>query len=312
MSNDFYHFFESKHRGSRDLIKSRLVSYAPFLHALVEVYPEGNIVDLGCGRGEWLEYVTETTPYQCHGVDLDKDMLADCEKAGLSHECKDAISHLQQLEDNSQVLVSAFHLVEHLPFSQLLMLVEEAHRVLKPAGLLILETPNPENIVVGTSQFYMDPTHEKPIPPHLLAFITDYLQFERSKIARVNEKEEIYSSEQITLFDVLKRSSPDYAVIAQKQDDKQHLKSFDACFDKTYGETTENLAARFEQRTKQTETKVAAIEQQSQKLLEKFQQANAQNEVLLHQITQMTNSTSWRITAPLRTVAARLKAVLKK
>jgi hypothetical protein len=51
--------------------------------------------------------------------------------------------------------------------------------VLQPGGLLIMETPNPENLVVGANTFYLDPSHERPIPPPLLAFAAEHAGFAR-------------------------------------------------------------------------------------------------------------------------------------
>jgi O-antigen chain-terminating methyltransferase len=39
-----------------------------------------------------------------------------------------------------------------------------------PGGLLILETPNPENLVVGACTFWYDPTHIRPLPPAMMRF----------------------------------------------------------------------------------------------------------------------------------------------
>ncbi|MGE9641913.1 class I SAM-dependent methyltransferase, partial [Escherichia coli] len=78
-------------------------------------------------------------------------------------------------------------MVEHIGFANVQLLIEESFRVLKPGGLLILETPNPENIVVASSSFYLDPTHTQPIPNQLLAFLTEYTGFNRTKILRLQE-----------------------------------------------------------------------------------------------------------------------------
>ena len=88
---------------------------------------------------------------------------------------------------DSLTVVSAFHVVEHIPFETLRQLVDEAYRVLKPGGLLILETPNSENLVVGTSSFYLDPTHQRPLPAQLLTFVVEYAGFERVKTLYLQE-----------------------------------------------------------------------------------------------------------------------------
>ena len=162
----FYRAFEERYRGSRELIKSRLQIYLPFITPLLAHYPEAHAVDLGCGRGEWLELM-QTINVKTHGIDLDEDMLSACTERQLPAHKEDALAYLCALPNESQLVISAFHLVEHIPFNTLQTLVAEAKRALVPGGLLILETPNPENLIVGSCSFYLDPTHHRPIPPNL-------------------------------------------------------------------------------------------------------------------------------------------------
>ena len=173
MIDPFYRAFEDKFRGSRELIKSRLNAYISFILPFKELYENPQAIDLGCGRGEWLELLKEQG-FDAQGVDLDEGMLTACIERGLKVQLADALTVLRSLPNESQTIVSAFHLVEHIPFSDLQILIQEALRVLKPAGLLIMETPNPENIVVATNNFYLDPTHTRPIPPQLLSFLPEY------------------------------------------------------------------------------------------------------------------------------------------
>ena len=187
MSDRFYRAFEDRFRGSRELIKSRLRVYLPFIEPLTSIYGTCKAVDLGCGRGEWLELLVESG-FEATGVDSDEGMLAACAERALPAERGDAISHLRRLPDNTIAVVSGFHVAEHLSFADLQTLVQEAVRVLKPAGLLILETPNPENLMVGTSGFYCDPTHHRPIPPTLLSFLAEFFGFARLKVLRLQER----------------------------------------------------------------------------------------------------------------------------
>ncbi len=153
MIDPFYRAFEEKHRGSRGLITERLHVYLPFIRPLLKIYGGGQAVDLGCGRGEWLELLTKEG-FSPTGVDLDEGMLSACQQLGLPAVKADALDLLSETESNSQLVVSAFHVVEHISFEQLKTLVTQALRVLKPGGLLILETPNPENIAVAIFRNY--------------------------------------------------------------------------------------------------------------------------------------------------------------
>jgi O-antigen chain-terminating methyltransferase len=52
-------------------------------------------------------------------------------------------------------------------------LLDEVVRVLKPGGMAVFETPNPENIHVSTHSFYLDPTHVRPLPSLLMRFLLE-------------------------------------------------------------------------------------------------------------------------------------------
>ena len=262
---NFYRAFEDRHRGSRELIKSRLRVYLPFIMPLKQFYGTCQGVDLGCGRGEWLELLQESG-FDPQGVDLDDGMLAACQDLGLKVHTHDAVSFLKKLPSASQVIVSGFHIAEHIPFSDLQVLVQEALRVLKPGGLLILETPNPENIVVGTSNFYLDPTHQRPIPPQLLSFLPEYYGFKKVKTLRLQESVELSNGKATTLLNVLNGVSPDYAVVAQKAAKAELLAATSRAFEAEYGLTLENLAIRYDQ---QTETRISQADDNAQQAEDK-------------------------------------------
>ena len=247
MSDNFYRAFEDRFRGSRELVQERLRVYVPFVAPLKAIYGDCKAVDLGCGRGEWLETLRELG-FDVTGVDLDDGMLAACREIGLPVEQKDVIAYLKGLPDASVAVVSGFHLAEHIGFSQLQVMVQEARRVLLPAGLLILETPNPENLVVGTSSFYVDPTHTRPLPPLLLSFLPEYYGFARTRVLRLQEPPGLAEAAVANLMDVLGGVSPDYAVVAQKQVEvADHSALFDAAFQRHHGLELATLATRHDE-----------------------------------------------------------------
>lgn len=245
-STDFYRAFEDRYRGARALIHARLQAYQPFIAPLPGVYQPAQAIDLGCGRGEWLELLQDAG-FAPQGIDLDAGMLAACIERGLPVTQGDALAHLQSLGDASQCLVSGFHIAEHLPFDDLHTLVQQALRVLQPGGLLILETPNPENIEVGTSSFYLDPTHQRPIPPLLLSFLLEHHGFARVKTVRLQEPAGLHQRSDVGLADVLSGVSPDYAVVAQKAATADILARLDTAFSTRYGIDLKELAARYDE-----------------------------------------------------------------
>lgn len=247
MSDRFYQEFEERYRGSRELIKLRLEVYLPFVKPLLSAYPGVAAIDLGCGRGEWVELLVEAgfTPM---GVDADTGMLDSCLKLALPVEHGDALDYLCALPDESQAVISAIQLVEHITFDQLRVLVGESFRVLKPGGLLIMETPNPENILVATRNFYLDPTHLRPIPSMLLAFAAEYAGFHRVKTLRLQESKDIVNRSDISLQDVVNGASPDYSIVAQKFAGEDILSLTSKQFDASYGLSLEDLMARWDSR----------------------------------------------------------------
>ncbi|MGB7564056.1 MAG: methyltransferase domain-containing protein [Prochlorococcaceae cyanobacterium] len=209
--SEFYQAFEQRLRGSRKLILGRLEVYA----SLAESIEVRRAIDLGCGRGEWLELL-RAWGIHAFGVDLDAEAVASSQDKGLDVRLGEALGVLKEQEDSSLGLVTAFHLVEHLPFQVLQDLVSESLRALVPGGLLILETPNPENLLVGASEFYLDPTHQRPLPSKLLAFLVEYTGFERVEILRLQEPWKPEARQAAGLLGVLAGVSMDYAVVALK------------------------------------------------------------------------------------------------
>lgn len=325
----FYRAFENRFRGARDDIKSRLRVYLPFIEGVKTFDPQPTALDLGCGRGEWLELMRESG-VDAEGVDLDEGMLADCRTAGLAARRADVLDVLRELPDASRSIVSAFHLVEHLPFERLQELVREALRVLRPGGLLILETPNPENLSVGANTFYLDPTHSRPIPPALLAFLPEYHGFARTAILRLQERAGMAGSGSPTLLNVLRDASADYAVVAQKAGTEEQATALAPAFEKPYGVKLEELAnaydASFDARMMESQARAAnadsiareaqATAHQAQALAQQAEALAQQADALAHDaqsnVEQLLASKSWRWTAPLRTMAGAIKALLGK
>lgn len=248
----FYRAFEDRYRGARAVIKDRLRVYARFTDPLLQLPPGAGAgaapvaLDLGCGRGEWLELLGENG-FDARGVDLDDGMLAACRERGLNARHGDALAALRDQPDGSLALVSAFHLVEHLPFDLVQSLVAEALRALRPGGLLIMETPNPENLTVGATSFYLDPSHLHPLPPGLLGFTAEHAGFARQQIVRLQEDPALHTAAPVGLITVLEGVSPDYAVVAQKAAEASVLAPFDRGFAVPWGFTLSQLAQRYEQ-----------------------------------------------------------------
>jgi len=308
-NESFYRAFEDRFRGTREAIKSRLMVYLPFIEPLKEIYDNCGAIDLGCGRGEWLELVTEAGMI-AHGVDLDDSMLEACRERGLSVENRDAVSFLKSLPDKSQAVISGFHVIEHMATADLQNLIQEAFRVLKPAGMLILETPNPESIVVSSTYFHLDPSHKKPIPPQLLAFMTEYYGFYRNKILRLHEPDNPLENNLPNLFHVLYEVSLDYSVVTQKKAPEAQLEIFNAIFERDYGvslgQLTRNYDIQVAQEVHTNRSEFSRLNAELARLNAEFPRLNAELSrlnIIQIQLNDLYQSHSWRITAPLRAAA---------
>jgi O-antigen chain-terminating methyltransferase len=99
---------------------------------------------------------------------------------------------------------------------------------------------------VGTNRFYLDPTHQRPLPPKLLSFLPEYYGFARVKVIRLQESIELLQADTVSLNDVLGGVSPDYAVVAQKPADGALMTATGHAFEAEYGLTFETLVARFD------------------------------------------------------------------
>jgi O-antigen chain-terminating methyltransferase len=338
MSSDFYYQFEQKFRGSLEVIKSRLQFYLQFLDSFKNNNSTLYALDLGCGRGEWLEVLQELH-WSATGIDTNDRMIEECKKRGLNVYNIDALTYLKKIDDSSLDIISGFHIVEHLPFDMVIDIFKESLRVLKKGGRIIFETPNPENLIVGTCNFYLDPTHQRPIPPLLLQFAVDYVGFQQSKIVRLDQEDfDILNDPNPTLLNSIRGVSTDYAIIAQKGKSPTSYKSEFDSFDKDYGTNLDLSLTHYHSLTKahlQTVTldldskisdiniSVTELTQHNQQL---FNQNNrieslVENSLREYQnnLTAIFNSRSWIITKPYRLVGRLFsrgklqgKALLKK
>ena len=152
--------------------------------------PGPRVLDLGPGRGEWLAVLAEVG-VPAVGVDDNAAMVEHLRGRGLDVVLGDAAAHLAAVPDGSLDAVTAFHVVEHLDLEALLTLLAQSRRVLRPGGLLVLETPNPANLVMGACNFYLDPTHRSPVPPARLRFLAAASGFTGIRTWELHPKEDV-------------------------------------------------------------------------------------------------------------------------
>lgn len=223
--DSLYAAFEEAFRGSDELIKARVSPYLSDIAAVVAPGQGELIIDIGCGRGEWLQ-VLRDAGYRTLGIDTNEVFVQTCRSKDLDVTHGDAFEVLKQVPDASVAGVTSMHLVEHLSFESLIDLLDECRRILRPGGILILETPNPENVLVGSNWFYMDPTHRNPLPPGLLFWLTRSRGFSDVCVERLTEARDVPMPELLpvdavgaTSINMMLehfRAPVDYAVIARR------------------------------------------------------------------------------------------------
>ncbi|MEP6955652.1 MAG: methyltransferase domain-containing protein, partial [Chthoniobacterales bacterium] len=220
LADTYYVAFENAFRGQRADIKERQAIYLPYISGQEGPCSDLPVLDLGCGRGEWLELLGENG-FTARGIDLNLEMVDYCRSRGLEASAEDALECLKAQPDYSLAAVTAFHLIEHLPFAILTELWREALRVLEPGGSLICETPNPANIQVGAHFFYRDPTHQRPLPPDSTRFLAQHVGFREAEILPMNpctpETRIAADGLEVTeRFNEMFYGAQDYAIVARK------------------------------------------------------------------------------------------------
>jgi len=213
--------FEDQFRGTRDEIKKRLEVYLPIIKnggAGTEEYP---LLDIACGRGEWLELLREKGLIG-KGVDFNRSAIDQCKKFNLNVIEDDTFNYLKRLPDSLYGAVTAFHFIEHLSFPELIKFIDESIRILKPNGILIFETPNSENVIVGANTFYMDPTHRNPLPYQLIKFLVEDRGIVNTEILKLNPYEKELRIEGSSLlesrFNDYFYGPRDYAIVGFKKE----------------------------------------------------------------------------------------------
>lgn len=214
----FFASFDEHFRGDQRLVRQRLQEYLKDVKAQGAGTEGAAILDVACGRGEWLNLLREEGLHAT-GVDSNSILVSQCRDAGLDVVEADLIRHLESLADGSLGVVSGFHIAEHLSIEDLVTFINEVVRVLKPGGLLLLETPNPQNVLVGSCNFYFDPTHRNPLPKSVLKFIVESRGLIVSEVRDLNpsdEKPVAGESELTERFNQYFYGPMDYAIVARK------------------------------------------------------------------------------------------------
>jgi 2-polyprenyl-3-methyl-5-hydroxy-6-metoxy-1,4-benzoquinol methylase len=172
-----YARFAERFRGSEEYVRTGQQFYLPFFAGRREV------LDIGCGRGEFLELMREAG-VTARGIDLSQESVDLCRRKGLAAETVDLFAYLADLPESSLDGIFSAQVVEHLPPERLPEMIRLAASRLDRGGVLAIETPNPECLAIFASHFYLDPTHTRPVPHALLSFYMEEFGMGRIEVHR--------------------------------------------------------------------------------------------------------------------------------
>lgn len=168
-----YFDFENHFRGSRESIKEVQKQYVEYFVG------RNNVLDLGCGRGEFLELLMENK-IESVGVECYSEFAEYCKMKGLNVAEEDALTYLEKQEKVGGIF--AGQLIEHLKVNQIVRLCELAYEKLEEGAYMVLETPNPMSLAIYTHAFYIDPSHNKPVHPLLMEYFMKKAGFKDIRI----------------------------------------------------------------------------------------------------------------------------------
>ncbi|MEW6272563.1 MAG: class I SAM-dependent methyltransferase [Thermodesulfobacteriota bacterium] len=214
-----YAAFEDAFRGSRDHVRAQLERYV--VHFVPP--PTEPVVDLGCGRGEFLELLG-AAGVPSWGVEQDERRVAEARTRGLDVRRGDVLTALEEVPDGSLGGVVSFQVVEHLPLAKTVRLLAVARSKLRPGGCLIVETVNVQSLITFARAWSIDPSHRQPLHPLTLRFLVEQAGFARTQLVYGGDVEpdvrlepageDAATQRNVARLNALLFAPQDYAVVA--------------------------------------------------------------------------------------------------
>ncbi len=218
-----YASFENRYRGSEDEVKKQLENYLDYFRQ------EKKVLDLGCGRGEFLTLLSDKG-ITAEGIDINEQMIDICREKDLNCSKADILDKLTEFEAGSLGGVFSSQVIEHMPPNYLKRVIDLAFHKLAPSSYIVLETVNPTSVFALVQIYYLDLSHQKPIHPQALRFLLENAGFEDVEIKLSSELQqeklqELPSADEgstilnrnVDKLNKLLYSAPNYAAIGQKK-----------------------------------------------------------------------------------------------
>jgi O-antigen chain-terminating methyltransferase len=206
-----YGRFAERFRGTEEYVKAGQQIYLPYFRACRDV------LDIGCGRGEFLEMM-QAAGIPAKGIDLSPESVATCRHKTLDAEVADLFVYLENLPEASLDGIFCSQVVEHLPPERLPEMIRLCASRLRKHGAIAIETPNPECLAIFATHFYLDPTHRRPVPHPLLAFYLDEFGVGRLEVRKLSPAAESMPSVKSLPEDFREAffGELDYAILGKK------------------------------------------------------------------------------------------------
>ena len=214
MVSDFTKEFDDNNPVSREKIMEILTNYDGLIDYILNIDNDPSLLDIGCGRGEWMQKCN-AKGFESMGIELDRRMVNHCRNLNLNVKEGNTLSLLDEFNDNSFSIVSAFHSIEHMNHNNIKELLIKTKRILKSDGLLILQIPNKESFFLSSRSIDIDQSNINPIHPDWLAFIINRIGFNKIKYYFINGGP-LQNSDSDKLTRVMNGVAQDIALIASK------------------------------------------------------------------------------------------------
>ena len=220
-----YLAFENKYRGSEESIQKLQSQYLRLFTG------KENILDIGCGRGEFLKVLLNSGKQKVLGLDLNPQMIEKCKKDNLPVRLYDGIRYLEENENLNLGGIFSSQVIEHLKPSQIVRLIKGAYRNLQEGSPLVMETINPMTLVTQTMAYTLDLTHSQYVHPFTIEMLLKEHGFKKVefmysspndieppilKLENMTEEKLSKYNEKITRMHNILFGYQDYAVIAWK------------------------------------------------------------------------------------------------
>lgn len=128
----------------------------------LENMPKGKVLDIGCGKGEYLKEL-QIKNWETYGIDISPSAAKECKKYGLKIFVGELIE--ATFPDGHFDAITMRHSIEHMHQpSEVLM---EIHRILKDNGILLIEVPNINSI---EAKIFKEHWYQIDCPRHIYHF----------------------------------------------------------------------------------------------------------------------------------------------